>query len=130
MKFSTPNIARLYKLPIRLTLVMGVFVAASIGGYLLLVTTTPKEVGPVGVTSLFILFFIVGMSTLTLVKMLVVRSTIVTVEGLVGLALVPTLLLALGSLRQLNLLDVVLVVVFSGLVNFYVKRATKKPKPN
>jgi len=130
MKFMVARILNIYRLPFRLTLVLSVLVATLVATYLLVTTTTPGEVGPMGVTALFVLIFVATITTLTLVKMLILRSTSVTIEGLVGLALVPTLLFALGSLRQLDLLDVVLIFIFSGLVNFYVRKATKKPEPN
>lgn len=119
-----------YRLPIRLTLVAGIFLATVLSLYLLVSNSTPTEVGPIGITSLFILVFVATITMLTLVKMIILRSTRVSIEGLVGLSLVPTLILALGSLRQLSALDVALIIIFAGLINFYVKRATAKPDAN
>jgi hypothetical protein len=104
--------------------------SAVIALYLLVTKGTPSKVGPLGITLLFILIFVVIITILTLVKMLFLRSTRVSLEGLVGLALIPTIILALGSLRQLSALDLVLIVTFAGLVNFYIRRATKKTNAN
>ena len=95
---------------------------------ILLTTSTPDRVGPLGITVMFVLVFVVILSTLTLVKMLFKRTTIVTMNNLVGWALVPTLFLGLGTLKQLTILDVVLIAVFVVLLSFYIKRATINSK--
>jgi len=86
---------------------------------------TPDEVGPLGVTTAFILVFVVTITALTLLKMIAKQSTVVTVEGLVGWALIPTLFLALGTLKQLTIVDVLLILLFVVLLSFYIRRATK-----
>ncbi len=128
LKKLKPNY--IYKLPIRLTLVTGVLFAVTTALYVLVTASTPKAIGPLGVTMFFILVFVAIITTLTLVKMIITRSMRVSIEGLVGLALIPTIILALGTLRQLTILDVALIVVFAGLINFYVRRATLKPGAN
>ncbi len=128
LKKLKPNY--IYRLPIKLTLVAGVLLATALALYTLVTNTNPNEAEPVGITGFFILVFVATITILTLVKMLVMRSTRVSIEGLVGLALIPTLILALGSLRQLSMLDIVLIIVFATLINFYVRRATVKPDAN
>ncbi len=130
MKLKKLKPSYLYRLPLGLSVVLLVLLASIVLIYSLVALSNPTEVGPLGVTSLFILVFVATITTLTLVKMLVARSTTVSLEGLVGIALVPTLILALGSLRQLTIIDVVLILIFAGLVNFYVRRATKKISSN
>lgn len=130
MKLKKLKPSYIYRLPIRLTLAAGVLLSSVLALYLLVTSSTPNEVGPLGVTAFFVLLFVATITMLTLVKMIILRSTKVSVEGLVGLALIPTLILALGSLRQLSVLDVGLIIIFAGLINFYVRRATKKPDAN
>lgn len=128
MKIKTAQYLKLFKTPVRLALAL--IVLLSSGGLfgLLITTTTPDEVGPLGVTTLFIVVFVVALTSLTLMKMFVKRSTSVTVEGLVGWALIPTLFLALGTLKQLTIVDVVLILLFVVLLSFYIKRATNNPQ--
>lgn len=101
-----------------------VFSVTTIG--VLMNYTTPDQIGPLGVTLLFVLSFVVSLSTLTLIKMLFNRSTRVTINGLVSWAFVPVLFLGLGTLKQLTVVDVGLVLLFSAFLGFYIKRATKK----
>lgn len=130
MKLKKLKPSYLYRLPIRLTLAGGVLLATTLAIYVLITSSTPNDVGPLGITALFVLIFVAVITMLTLVKMVILRSTKVSIEGLVGLALIPTLTLALGSLRQLSAIDIGLIIIFAGLINFYVRRATKKPEAN
>lgn len=112
------------RLPIRLTSVLIFLLGSLLLIFVLVTTATPDEVGPLGVTTLFILVFVVLLSTLTLLKMIVMRTTVVTMNSLVSWALIPTLFLGLGTLKQLTIVDVALVIIFATLLGFYIKRAT------
>ncbi len=113
------------KAPIRLTLAMFVLIASCSVLLVLMNTTSPEDVGPRGVTTSFILLYVAILTTFTLVKMLLLRTTKVTLERLVGIALIPTILIAMRSIRQLTVVDVTLIVLFAVLVNFYLRRANR-----
>ncbi len=124
MKKNYSKFIRIYKVPVRLIFVLSMLTFSLILLATLIATTTPDQVGPLGVTAFFILVFVVTLSSLTLVKMIYKHSTVVTMNGLVGWSLVPALFLGLGSLKQLTILDVVLISLFVTLLSFYIKRAT------
>lgn len=124
MKIKTSNYLKLLKTPVRLTIALAVLLGSGIFLVLLLTTRTPDDVGPLGVTLMFTLVFVVTLTALTLLKMIAKRSTAVTIEGLVSWSLVPTLFLALGTLKQLTIIDIVLMLLFAVLLSFYIKRAT------
>lgn len=128
MKKKYTKYLRVYMTPVRLTAMLVVLIATTLLLLLLVTSTTPDQVGPLGVTSLFILVFVVVLSALTLVKMMYKRSTVVTMNGLVGWALIPALFLGLGSLKQLTVVDVILILVFVMLLSFYIRHATKDSK--
>lgn len=125
MKKKYSKYLRIYRAPVRLAVMITIFMSTIALLLLLVANTTPDQVGPLGVTSLFALVFVVILSALTLVKMIIKRSTVVTMNTLVGWALIPTLFLGLGSLKQLTVIDVVLVLVFILLLSFYIRHATK-----
>ncbi len=124
------TVRKAYKAPVRLTFVIGVFLAAVVVLYLIMTTSNPQSAGPLGVTVLIVLMFVAILSTLTLVKMLILRTSKVSLRGLVGLALIPTIVIGLNSLRQLSLVDVVLIVLFASLVNLYIRKALTAPDSN
>ena len=125
MKRNYSKLIRIYKVPVKLILVLSVLIFSLILLLTLITASTPDQVGPLGVTALFILVFVVTLSSLTLMKMLYKHSTVVTMNGLVGWSLVPALFLGLGTLKQLTILDIVLIGLFAILLSFYIKRATK-----
>lgn len=114
-----------FKIPVRLTLVVFVLIVSCVALVLLMNTASPGEVGPLGVTTAFILLYVAILTTSTLVKMLLLRTTKVTLERLVGIALVPTVLIAMRSIRQLTVVDVALIVLFATVVNFYLRRTSR-----
>ena len=115
-------------MPVKLALVLVILIGSLLMLGFIITSFTPDEVGPVGVTSIFILVFVVGLAMLTLVKMFFNKTTTVTIEGSVGWALAPAVFLALGSLKQLTVVDVVLMLVFVALMGFYIRLATKNPR--
>lgn len=117
----------MYLTPIRFTAVAVTLTAAILTMYLLISIYTPQTAGPLGVTVFIILLFVAILSTLTLVKMIFLRTSKVSLRGLVGLALIPTISIALNSLRQLSVVDIVLIVIFAALVNLYIKKAVSTP---
>ncbi len=125
MKRNYSKLIRIYKVPVKLIFAMSVLIFSLILLLTLITASTPDQVGPLGVTALFILVFVVTLSSLTLMKMLYKHSTVVTMNGLVGWSLVPALFLGLGTLKQLTILDIVLIGLFAILLSFYIKRATK-----
>lgn len=114
------------KVPVKLAIVLVVFIFSIAMLISLMNLTSPDEAGPLGVTSAFILLYVAILATLTVIKMLMLRTTKVTLDRLVGLALIPTIILAMRSLRQLTIVDVSLIVLFALLVNFYIHRASKE----
>jgi hypothetical protein len=123
------KVSKIYRVPLRLTLVLSLWTVVVISLLLLLFHSNPESIGPIGVTIFFVLIFVALITTLALIKMIMLRTTKVTIEGLVGLSLIPTILLALRSLRQLTALDVILIVLFALLVNFYIRKMSK-PNPS
>lgn len=130
MKLKKLSPMALYKLPIRVAFSLTILAIALVAVYIVASTTTPENAGPLGITAMFILLFVAILTTLTLVKMLVLRTSRVTIEGLVGISLVPVIIIALRTLRQLTIVDVLLVVIFAVLVNFYIKKAISRPNHN
>lgn len=113
------------KIPVRLTLAAIALIVSCTALVVLMNISSPEEVGPLGVTSAFILLYVATLTTLTLVKMLLLRTTKVTLERLVGIALIPTILIAMRSIRQLTVVDVVLIILFAVLVNFYLRKVNR-----
>lgn len=96
-----------------------------------LFATNPTSIGPVGVTLWFVSLLIGLQGALTLLLYVRKRRKELEIgsqarlasawrQGFL-LALVVTIFLALSSLRQLGLRDVVLIVVLIGLVEFYFR---------
>ncbi|HSH31957.1 MAG TPA: hypothetical protein VK963_04805 [Candidatus Saccharimonadales bacterium] len=93
--------------------------------------TNPSRIGPVGVTLWFVAVLIGLQGALTLVLYFAKRRRELEMgspdrltsswrQGFL-VALTVTILLALSSLRQLGLRDVVLILVLVGLVEFYFR---------
>lgn len=105
---------------------------AAVAG-LALVSTNPSQIGPFGVTVWFLIVFaaISGACSLGffLVKVRLVEAseneklnTSVRQGMIVGCAV--TALLALRSLRQLSLRDVILILILSAIAEFYLRTRT------
>ena len=122
--------SKLFSIPVRLTFVLTVLAGVLVGIYIFASQTTPEDTGPLGITAMFVLIYVAVLTTLTLVKMTILRTTKVTLERLVGLALIPTIILAMRSLRQLTVVDIVLIIIFAILVNFYLKKASPNNNSN
>ena len=117
------SIKKIYHTPVRLTAVVVVLGVTLLAMYVIVSTNTPQSAGPLGVTSFLLLFFVAILSTITLVKMLLKRTSKVSLQGLIGVALIPTIIIGLNSLRQLSVVDIVLIVLFAALINLYIKKA-------
>ena len=114
------------RLPSKLVVVAAALVSSLALLGVLLLGTNPDRVGPIGVTGGFALFFVAILSTLVIIKMLLLRSTDVSARGLITISLIPTLILALRTLKQLTPIDVTLLLLFAVLFNFYLKRTVGK----
>jgi hypothetical protein len=104
---------------------LGIFMGFVTACIFLLVSTTPDRVGPIGVTTFFFLVFGAFFVLIDLVWRLATttqrqpRYNLYFIAVLAGL---PTVLLALQSLQQLQIRDVLIVILLAAVVIFYISK--------
>lgn len=109
----------------------GTLFAGAVAGVVVLMNNyTPLEIGPNGILFffllLYILFFLVSVALLSGLAKVLKRAApgrkLVYLAS--ALSFAPVLLLALSTISQLQVQDIVLVVIFELLAIFYVSRHT------
>jgi len=89
----------------------------------IIIFTTPERLGPIGVTGFFILSFLFILSALELLyRRLVATKKYWPFWLRMMYAALPVLLLALSSLRQLSMLDIIVAISLAAMVNVYHNR--------
>lgn len=121
----------------RVLVVGGIAALCSI--FILLQTTSPSSVGPLGILALFVLIYTLSVCLITPTMLLlwkIKRQFLVRKRSSVSislrkayyyasiLALMPTVLLAIGTVGQIGFYDMLLVVFFVIIACIYISKRT------
>jgi len=99
------------------------FIVAGLGLAVMLFSTTPTEVGPVGVTGFFLLLYLFSFSVLEIIYRLTVGKNKYWPYWLKATyALAPVAVIALSSLRQLTTVDIFMGIVLLVAISVYHNR--------
>jgi hypothetical protein len=118
-------------------------VVSAIGLVVLLQTTTPATVGPLGILLVFILMYITALGMLTFLFIIINRLTLKLIEMLDSrkahapmsltrayyfasvMALAPVMVIGMQSVSQVGLYEFSLVVIFLVVASVYVAKRTR-----
>lgn len=113
------------------------YIGVTIGTVLFILFTSPNNVPAILLVVPFIAFFFLLHALLTLFEKELLRLSAKDKAAKGRLLLFPaisatalTLLLVLGSLGELTLRDVILVIVFGSLIIFYISKTRSRPGRN
>jgi len=90
--------------------------------------TTPQRLGPGGVTVFFVVIYLLSLGLLELIRGLTSRAGLL--EGFwlkAYYAALPVALLGLSSLRQLMVVDIVVIIILTLVITLYHKRRAEGP---